>query len=446
MVSSELTSFIAFWNLTKRAETEESFDISPEEYAYAPSHHQGHAECVNNDWNYSHRYDHSGPCEGYDHYQPYPGYEPQFVDSNYYSHISPSQYERDDQSYCDPLASQLSLLERLNIKIAEETKANELFFAEQSKTQDYIAQLSEQTDLSIAKLMHSVKDRGLTEDTSSNFSNTLDINDETALNNESMCLENDDELDSCDHRNTDIVIPSEGGVFSPTPDRVNDHSPIQKDEFRIEDTILLDGVTYQCYNNDAYEECDNSEETVVKSNDLELHSIYKVTSNHLYCDIPIDSLVDDDYDDDLVQVCKPSGEVNIPRIVSTTFRKIPNFGLELRASPVLLDYFASRELSLPVHVSQIVSAPILSEPLESVILFTDDISFAKTRFEGGSFLLIVSISLCCYNEDLRLSLVVYIVLWVDPQMFRLLIYGESYLYIPVGISIFLFYFYLFVLA
>ncbi|XP_026455523.1 uncharacterized protein LOC113356565 [Papaver somniferum] len=167
-----------------------------------------------------------------------------------------------------------------------------------------------------------------------------------------MCMENDDEFGSCDHRNRDIVIPSEGGVFSPTPDRVNDHSPIQKDEFRIEHTILLDGVTYQCYNNDAYEECVNSEEIIVKSDDLEtLHSIYK---GH-----------------------KPSGKVHIPRIVSTTFQKIPNFGLELRASPVLLDYFASRDFSLPVHVSRIVSVPIPSEPLESVILSTDYISFAK---------------------------------------------------------------------
>ncbi|XP_026397524.1 uncharacterized protein LOC113292929 [Papaver somniferum] len=425
MFSSELTSFIAFWNLTKRVETEESFDISPKEYAYAPSHYQEPSECVNNDWNYSHRYDHSGPYEGYDHYQPYPGYEPQFVDSNYYSHISPSQYERDDQSYCDPSASQLSLLERLNIDIVEQTKVNELFFAELSKTQAYIAELAEQTDLLIAQLTQSVEDRGLTEDKSYKFSYTLDIYDETALTNESICMENDDELDSCDHRNRDIVIPSEGGVFSPTPDRVNDHSPIQKDEFRIEDTILLDSVTYQCYNNDVYEECVNSEETVVKSNDLEtLHFIYKVTSNHLYCDIPIDSLVDDDYDDDLVQCHKPNGEVNIPRIVSTTFQKILDFGLELRASPVLLDYFSSRDFSLPVHDSQIVSVPIPSEPFDSVIFDQNDTSFAKTRFGGDSFLLIVSISLRRYNKDLRLSLVVYILFWVDPQIFRLLVYGD----------------------
>ncbi|XP_026382511.1 uncharacterized protein LOC113277699 [Papaver somniferum] len=262
------------------------------------------------------------------------------------------------------------------------------------------------------------------------------------------------------------------GVTSSTHDH-NDHSPIQKEEVESINTTIIDGKTFVVYeSDDDYEffvnntpnseilntlneksTCDEARKDYddllgadFDSDDEDLEVIeetdeeWLVKSLNENCDtcdvgesmdffrstedpvmretmrglsIPLhEPLSNDD---------PPKLEVVSCRVVNPSFRKIPHLGLELNASKVLSEFLASKYPPYMYEFSVVqVSTRI---PSTSISYIFRDVE--RTKCGGDSYVMIVSLLLFCANILVKLLLELQIVLWVDPQIFRLLIYGES---------------------
>ncbi|XP_026382377.1 uncharacterized protein LOC113277516 [Papaver somniferum] len=265
-----------------------------------------------------------------------------------------------------------------------------------------------------------------------------------------------------------------GGATSSTHD-YNDHFPIRKEEVESRNTTIIDGKTYVVYESDddydffvnntpnseivntlnekstcdeAHKDYENllmedsdffsdeeesDEEWLVKSlnencdtcdvgesmdffrstEDPVMREIMRGLSNPLY-----ESLSNDD---------PPKLEVVSHRVGNPSFRKIPHLGMELCASKVLSEFLASK---YPPYAFESNTMQVCREERDEVpstyILYTLP-SVERTKCEGDSRGMIVSIFPLFANICVKLLLYMQIVLWVDPQIFKLLIYGESIL-------------------
>ena len=135
----------------------------------------------------------------------------------------------------------------------------------------------------------------------------------------------------------------------------------------------------------------------------------------------------------------PSLDLVCNKTFKPTFLKIPNLGLELCASQVLLDYFASKynifkepqleliSLTIPntVHFELDLMNPA---PLKLLDFVLKSEPVEKFWFRGDSFGFSLSLPFKSNFSVLKLSMFLHFVFWVDPQLFRLLVYGE-FLYI-----------------
>ena len=138
----------------------------------------------------------------------------------------------------------------------------------------------------------------------------------------------------------------------------------------------------------------------------------------------------------------PNLDLVCTHIVKPIFLKIPNLGLELCASQVLLDYFASKYNIFEEPQLELACVPVPSKVHFELDLVHDEppklrdfvfkiISSVKSRFGGSSFCFTVSLAfLSCYI-CVKLLKPLHFVFWVDPQLFRLLVYGEFFVYNPV---------------
>ncbi|XP_026421738.1 uncharacterized protein LOC113317828 [Papaver somniferum] len=141
----------------------------------------------------------------------------------------------------------------------------------------------------------------------------------------------------------------------------------------------------------------------------------------------------DDLSSNLELVCN--------KIVKTTFLRVPNLGLELCASQVLLDYFAAKYNTFEEPQLECLSLPVLNKvhfeldlvhdaPPKLLEFVSKNIAAEKFRFGGSLVTLSVSLAvLCCCICVIRLLMFLHIIFWVDPQLFRLYIYGDFFLYI-----------------
>ncbi|XP_026421196.1 uncharacterized protein LOC113317267 [Papaver somniferum] len=136
----------------------------------------------------------------------------------------------------------------------------------------------------------------------------------------------------------------------------------------------------------------------------------------------------------------PNLDLVCNKIVKPTLLRGPNLGLELCASQVLLDYFASKYntfkeaqlecalASLPVHNTVHFELDLVhDEPPKLRDFVPKSISVEKSRFGDSSFCFAASLAFLCYHNCVRLLKFLHSVFWVDPQLFRLLMYGEFFL-------------------
>ncbi|XP_026455641.1 uncharacterized protein LOC113356657 [Papaver somniferum] len=125
--------------------------------------------------------------------------------------------------------------------------------------------------------------------------------------------------------------------------------------------------------------------------------------------------------------------------IKPTLWTVPSLGLDLCASQVLLDYFSAKYdtfeeprlecVSLPVPYNVHYELDLVhNAPLKLVDFVSKSISVEKSRFRGGTFGFAVLLALSCYI-CVRLLMFIHVIVWVDPQLFRLYIYGEFSLYI-----------------
>ena len=303
--------------------------------------------------------------------------------------------------------------------------------------------------------------------------------------------------EECYDEDNEIVTPNEFefeyNVSSPTLDHIDDISPIPKvEEQWTGDTVVIDGVTYPCYIDHELmmlEELAYSKDTVCESYDLKMVDPTIDTSfDHVSCDVSLgdtpileeEEVVDFAYlfyEDDgvlpidlgeAIELSKDTGDPILPDILydvseplpksqsgdrastleivpipkaNLTFQRIPNLGLELCVSKVLLDYFAQHAPaivephsgyvhdSLPDNYHDPFDPALIPRVPLGIVVFVDQFQLLVTsKLKGSSCILTVSLALLCHHISVKLSLFARIIFWVDPQIFRLLLYGEFLCY------------------
>ena len=138
----------------------------------------------------------------------------------------------------------------------------------------------------------------------------------------------------------------------------------------------------------------------------------------------------------------PNLDLVCTHIVKPTFLRVPNLGLELCASQVLLDYFASKYNIFEEPQLELACLPVPSKVHFELDLVHDEppklrdfvskiLSVEKSRFGGSSFCFTVSLAFISCYICVKLLKPLHFVFWVDPQLFRLLVYGEFFVYNPV---------------